>query len=234
MQSLFSLPFFTTPWGLSAIGLTAALILILWDWRWATAGLILTQWGVGNLLVQRFNMPVEWATAFLFVAGLSSIMLAMSAIQVRWNRRVPAAGNVVMRLLIILLAYFLFTTQAIRLPLPLIDAETIGFFSWLSLIALIMLMVGDSPLHTGISMALWLIVVQAITAILLPNPSLIVVVGSIQMVLMLAISYLILPASNAKPDNRPLAHFLPGPNRSTETPASAPMATVTPGGSEHA
>ena len=204
MDSLFTFAFFTTPAGLAAIGLVAALILILWDWRGAVVGLILVQWGVGNLLVQRFNMPSLWAVAFLFLAGLAGAMLSLSAIQVRWNRHVPRAGNLVMRLLIVLLAYFLFTTQNLRLPLPLIDAETVDLLSWLAVISLSMLFVSDSPLHTGISLALWLALVQAATAILLPNPALIMAVGGVEIVLILAYSYLILPTAGTELISRPL------------------------------
>jgi hypothetical protein len=209
MDSLFTFAFFTTPAGLVAIGLVAALTLILWDWRGAVAGLILVQWGVGNLLVQRFNMPGPWALAFLFLAGLAGAMLSLSAIQVRWNLHAPRAGNLVMRLLIVLLTYFLFTTQNLRLPLPLIDAETVDLLSWLALISVGMLLVSDSPLHTGISLALWLIPVHAATAILLPNPALIMVVGSVEMVLILACSYLMLPTAGAALVSPPLPQDRP-------------------------
>jgi len=210
MDALFSFGFFTTQTGFTVIGVVAALIVILWDWRGALAGLILVQWGVGNLLVQRFNMPSLWATAFLLLAGLAGVMLAMSAIQVQWNRHVSRSGNLAMRLVVVLLAYFLFTTQDVRLPLPLIDGETVTLFSWLTLVSLVILLVGDSPLHMGISVALWLVTVQAATAILLPNPALIVIVGSMELALILACSYLVLPAARSALAPR-LAPFDPPP-----------------------
>lgn len=235
MDSLFSFAFFTTQTSFWVIGLVAALIVVLWDWRGALVGLILVQWGVGNLLVQRFNMPGQWATVFLFLAGLAGVMLTMSAIQVRWNRHVPRSGNLAMRLMVVLLAYFLFTTQDVRLPLPLIDPETIDLFSWLTLVSLLMLVVGDSPLHVGVSLALWMVTVQAATAILLPNPALIVVGGSVEIALILACSYLVLPASGAALAPRQMAADQPhvaadGP---TQTPvtnsATAPPAALSGG-----
>ncbi len=236
MDGLFSFGFFTTQTGFIVISVVAALIVILWDWRGALAGLLLVQWGVGNLLVQRFNMPSQWATAFLFLAGLAGVMLAMSAIQVQWNRHVSRSGNLAMRLAVVLLAYFLFTTQDIRLPLPLIDAQTIDLFSWLTLVSLVILLVGDSPLHMGISLALWLVTVQAATAILLPNPALIVIVGSVELVLILACSYLVLPASGAALAPRRVAPDRPHEARDgqIQTPVSTSPTTspaVMPGGS---
>ncbi len=242
MDSLFSFGFFTTQTGFTAIGVVAALIVILWDWRGGLAGLLLVQWGVGNLLVQRFNMPSQWAMAFLFVVGLAGVMLAMSAMQVQWNRHVPRSGNVAMRLVVVLLAYFLFATQDVRLPLPLIDGQTIDLFSWLTLVSLLILLVGDSPLHMGISLALWLVTVQAATAILLPNPALFVIVGSVELALILACSYLVLPASRTTLGPRRMAPDQPqgtadmpiqtqvsnSPVNSSANPSVAPSAAPSP------
>jgi len=195
MSGLLAFEIFTTPAGAIGIGLLAALMVVFWDWRVAIPALILTQWGVSSLLVQRFNMPVEWGGVFLFLAIMSGMLLALSALQVNWNRHVPRSGIMPLRILVVGMAYLLISSQTLRLPIPLIDDTTVTLFTWLALVALLLLLLGDSPLHTGLGLSLWMVPVHAFSTILLPNPTLIVVVGTAQLIMVLACSYLMLPAS---------------------------------------
>ena len=65
-------------------------------------------------------------------------------------------------------------------------------FFWIASCALLTLGLGANPLYAGVALLLWMIPVQAIVAVVLQVPSLVVLVGILEILIALASSYLLM------------------------------------------
>ena len=193
MDSLFSLfGFFASGFGLMFTGAIAGLMILLWDWRASLIGLVIVQLGVSVIAVLVHDVVPQWAIVQTLIMVLCSLILALSGNQVPSSRTLQQSGNWLMRVMALIMLIISWRLFEFQLPLPEIDSRVTLLFLWLAVCALLTLSLSDNPLFTGAALLLWLIPVQAITSILIPLPSLIIIVGALQLFLALAASYLIL------------------------------------------
>ena len=199
MNTFFAqLDFFTTDSGLLLAAGLVALAIVLWEWRLALLSLLVVQVSVAALTVNRYGVASEWGGVQIVVVALCCVILAISAAQRPGGHRLYLAGSIFLRataLVLILLAGYLFEFNA---TLPLLDARTTGFFTWLAVSALLMLALGDSALFSAVALLQWSIVAQAVTSVLLRLPGLVSVIGVLELLIALACSYLVLTESIAR------------------------------------
>lgn len=185
----------TAPAAMVGIGVVAALLVLLWDWRLLLPGLALVQYGVGQLLVYRYGVPAQWLAIYFWVVLLAALILALSPLQTRSYQIVDRSGNPFFRGLLLLLLGVVVYSIAFEVPLPVVDLETARLFLWLAACALLILALTDSPLLTGAGLLLWFIPVQSLMAVILPLPALIALLGALALSIALVCSYLDLAES---------------------------------------
>jgi hypothetical protein len=190
MDFLFGASFWSTSIALWSIGAIALLLVILWDWRLFLPGLALIQYGVGQILVDRYGVPGQWLAIYFWVIVLAVLILALSPLQMGRYQPAHRSGNPFFRGLILLLLGVIVYTLQPDLPLPVLDVATARLFLWLVACAFLVLALTDGALFTGIGLLLWFVPLQSLTAVILPLPSLIALWGILQLVVMLACSYL--------------------------------------------
>ncbi len=204
MEQLFAtLNFFATGTGLLITAASAALIILIWDWRAALVGLFLVQLGTITLGVQRYGLDTQWAVLELIVMLLMLTMLAMSVVQLEKPRSLHQAGNWVVRFLALILIILAWRVIEVNIPVPIFGPSAVSLFGWLALCALLILGLGDNPFFSTIGLLLWLITAQTMLAVLIPSPNLFALIGSVEILVTLACSYLILfdrvPGSDRRP-----------------------------------
>ncbi len=204
MEQLFTaLNFFATGTGLLIIAASAALIILIWDWRAALVGLFLVQLGTVTLGVQRYGLDPQWAVLELIVMLLMLTMLAMSVVQVEKPRSLHQAGNWVMRVLALILIILAWRVIEVNVPVPIFGPSAVSLFGWLALCALLILGLGDNPFFSTIGLLLWLVTAQTMLAVLIPSSNLFALIGGVEILVTLACSYLILfdrvPGSDRRP-----------------------------------
>ena len=196
--------FWGTDNGLTLLGLVAAGMIALWDWRVTLVGLVVIQAGVAAATVTLQTSSSEWAGVVVVVMGLSALMLALSA---RRPARLVShfqAGTLSMRGLLLLLLYYSWSMSGLELPLPEIAPQLADLFVWLTLCVLLMLGLSDSPLFTTAGLLLWLIPAQAMVAVLVDASTLVALIGVLSLMLALAGSYLIVVEQAAVETRAPL------------------------------
>lgn len=190
MDFLLGESFWSTSVALWTVGAIAAFLIVLWDWRLFLPGLALIQYGVGQILVYRYGVPGQWLAIYFWVMALAALILALSPLQMGRHQPSVRSGNPLFRgLILLLLAVIVYTVQP-DLPLPVVDVATTRLFLWLAACAFLVLALTDGALFTGIGLLLWFIPLQSLTAVILPLPSLIALWGILQLVVMLACSFL--------------------------------------------
>lgn len=194
MNLLFQFPIFVGPAGLILLAALAALVVWWWDWRPSLLCLLGIQFGVANVMVQSYQVNPAWMWAHQIVLIIGAGMLAASASQVRLHQHLARPGVGSLRLLALILGGILMRVQMLQIPLPIISYQLAQLFTWFALLAFIMFSFSDHPLHVGVGLSLWLIPTYAICAVLLPNPTLLLLVGTVELLLFLTLSYLTLSA----------------------------------------
>ena len=187
-----ALSFFATPTGFTTIGVIAAVIIIVWDWRLALVGLVIVQLGVAEATVLQQGMPAEWGAIMVGVMALATVILALSVHRTHTRTTLYQSGTWSQRGLIVTLVYASWRLLGWHMPLPEFTTGLSDLYFWLSLCMLIILGMGENPLFTALALLLWLIPVEAVVAVLLEVPALVALVGMIQLLTALACSYLIL------------------------------------------
>lgn len=167
-------------------------MILAWDWRVSLSGLVLIQLGVGALGFIRQGIEAQWIVVQTLIILLCSLILALSTAQVTASPTSRQAGNWMLRLMVIILFYVSWRLFQFEVPIPLIEFDVSLLFTWLSLCALLMLALSDNPLFTASALILWFIPMHVVTAVLFPFTSLIVLFGTLELVLALCCSYLIL------------------------------------------
>lgn len=204
MNSLFSgLSFFASPGGLTLLGVIAAAIVLLWEWRLALLGLFIIQVGVTAAAVHMQQMPAEWAIVIAGVGGLACLMLAMSAQRIDFTGTLYQSGTWLQRTMILALFGLLWRLSADSVQLPEIAPALVQLFTWLLFCLLTIMALSENPLFTGVALLMWIVPVQVVAASLVGVPMLIALIGLLQILLALACSYLVLveqtPAENVAP-----------------------------------
>lgn len=191
---LTTFDFFASGLGIVGIGAVAVAMLLFWDWRLLLLGLGVIQLGVVVLMTKVHQASLEWVQVQVLVITLCVAIFFLSARQIRVALAYQRPGSWFVRVMAVTLLLVCWRLFDFALPLPVIAPPIAQLFLWLSVFALVMLGLGDAPLSTGVALLLWLIPVQGLIQILLPEFRLFVLIGMIQILTALACSYLMLTA----------------------------------------
>lgn len=183
--------FFTTQQGVLLLGLAAAAVVLLWDWRVALAALLLIQVGVAVLLVAVEGVAGQTMVVQAVVIGLCVLMLATSGFQVHVGRTGRQSGGWFFRLLVLLLMVIALESLDLTLVLPGFSTAIARVFGWIGVVAILMLSLGDQPIFTSIALLIWCVLAQAVAAVYVPAPEITVAMGVVELTLGLAASYLV-------------------------------------------
>ncbi|MEZ4726181.1 MAG: hypothetical protein R3E79_03490 [Caldilineaceae bacterium] len=186
--------FFASGLGILAIGAIAVAMLLFWDWRLLLLGVGVIQLGVVVLVTKVHQASLEWVQVQMFVIILCMAICFLSARQIRIALAYQRPGSWLIRVMAVTLLLVCWRLFDFELTLPVVAPPVARLFVWLSVCALVMLGLGDAPLSTGVALLLWLIPVQGVIQILLPEFRLFVLIGIIQILSTLACSYLMLTA----------------------------------------
>jgi len=216
------LDFFATGQGVLALGLLAALIVLLWDWRVALIALVLIQMGVATLLVQIEGASGQIMFVQSLIVALCAVMIAIAGVQVHLRRSGRQSGGWLFRLLVLALLGIALYSLDLSVVLPEVAPAITRIFGWIALIALIMLSLGDNPVFTITALLIWCVLGQAMAALYAPASEVMVAIGLMELVLGLTASYLL------------LAERLPRQVAVVANGNGAPMRPISPqAGSEH-
>jgi hypothetical protein len=217
--------FFATGLGLLLIAGLATTIFLFWEWRSALVTLLLVQLGVVVIMVNVHLLSTGWAWVQLVIMALCTLMLGLSASQMRGRQAARPPGPILLRCLVLVLLLASWRVFDLHLSLPLLNPPIVRLFLWLGLCALTTLALSDSPFFTGVALLLWGVPIHAAIELIVPGHSLFVLIGMMQIVVTLACSYLLLiditPLSETRevatditfPTEHVVRPALPGPER---------------------
>lgn len=193
MDWIFSaLGFFATGIGVLSTIAAAASIVLIWDWRVALAGLFVVQLSLATFGVHVHGVSAQWAMTHILIILLCTLILALSSVQIQSSRSLRQPGNWLLRLLALIVMFMAWRLVNIQVALPEFPPNQVTFLIGLMLCALLLLGLGDNPLFAGVGLLLWIMPVQLIVEVLLPLPTLIAILGALQLLLALTCSYLVL------------------------------------------
>lgn len=204
-EVITQLEFLSGPWIVIGVALCATLIVILADWR-----LVLLAFAAQSVLLTLLStrlLPFEWAVLRMLLGGLVAVLWFISARQVRWGQREeparwwllrrgrgkrwPLLSTVtLLRLLAVLLAGLVFFRLQGRLTLPLLPSDLALACTWLWLMGFLALALSDEPLRAGLGLLTISAGFQLLYAALEPTALAIGLLGSLDLLLGLAVAYL--------------------------------------------
>ncbi|MFN2204080.1 MAG: hypothetical protein ACK2UO_23000 [Caldilineaceae bacterium] len=188
-----SVSFLSSPLGLTLAGALVALAIILWSWQFSLLVVFAVQTAVGAVTVHLSQVPVQWVLIQSAVMALSCLILAMSASKViRSSPTARQSGSIWLRAMAVTLLYGAWRLLDITVSLPETDGNVAQLYGWLALCAVLILGLGASPLFAGVAVLLWITVIQAFVASVLEIPSLVALVGILELLVALACSYLLI------------------------------------------
>jgi hypothetical protein len=196
-------------------GIGAVLIVVPKDWRIVLFGYALVTVMLSLLLSQ--VVPTEWALQQAIAGGMVAIMLFLSARQLddpvrigtprsaAWPR---VASLTTFRLLAVGLVVVVFIAVREQIDVPMISPLFRDAVLWLGLIGLVGLALHEEPLHAGLSLLTFLGAAQLIIFTLIQRRMLVGVLQAGQVLLGLAIAYLVVahglaPLARQERDDEP-------------------------------
>jgi hypothetical protein len=186
-----ALAFLPSNTGLLLTGAITALLILLWDWRFALISIGFIQLSVATSAVLLHAVPAEWGLIQTVIVALVCLMLMLSAREHELHPSIRQTGTGVSRgfLLGMFLAGAWF--MDLQMALPGIDPLVMELFVWLVLCGIMLLGLSDHPLYNGIGLLLWLIPVQAVISVVTPIPVIVAFVGLLILLVGMAVSYLV-------------------------------------------
>jgi hypothetical protein len=190
-------------------GIGAVLIIVPRDWRIVLFGYALVTVMLSLLLSQ--VVPTEWALQQAIAGGMVAIMLFLSARQLGDPERIGAprsaawprvASLTSFRLLAVGLVAVVFVAVREQIDVPVISPLFRDAVLWLGLIGLVGLALHEEPLHAGLSLLTFLGAAELIIFTLVQRRMLVGVLQGGQVLLGLAIAYLVV-AHGLAPLTRP-------------------------------
>ncbi len=188
--------------GLPAVvvaGSAAALIVIARDWRLSLFAYAVFSIMLALLLSQ--IIPAEWALQQVIVGGLIAVMLYLSARQLRSHRhalkaaeaRWPRMASLTsFRFLVVALLAAAFLVLRTRITVPLVDTLFGEALLWLVLISVAGLALHEEPLHAGLALLVFLGAAELLLFTLTQRRMLVGLWQALQLLIGLAIAYLVL------------------------------------------
>lgn len=190
------------------IGVCAIVLVAARDWRLVLAALMALY--VGLTLLTVAILPPEWALLRVVVGGLIAIMWYLSAQRAGWGGRFlpfqqqggvqarPLASTTLFRtLLAIVLAAALLIARP-RLPIPIVDPDIRLVVTWLAAFGLLGLALGEEAMQSGVALLMWIAATQLLLTSLERDPWLIWLLSSAELLIGLAIAYLIVARGSQK------------------------------------
>jgi hypothetical protein len=190
------------------VGIGAVLVVIPRDWRIVLFGYALMTVMLSLLLSQIKPMPAEWALQQVIAGGMVAIVLFLSARQLRgpgqaglprsaaWPR---VASLTTFRALAVGLAAITFAAVRETVDIPLMEPMLRDAALWLALIGLIGLALHEEPLHAGLSLLTFLGAAELVVFTLIQRRMLVGILQGGQVLLGLAIAYLVVAHGLAAP-----------------------------------
>ncbi len=187
--------------GLPAVllaGAGAALIVVARDWRAAIFGYLMVSLMLALLLSQ--ILPAEWGLLQAIAGGLVCVMLFLSARQLRWlaidrhaEARWPRMASLsTFRVLAVGLAAVAYFALYQGIEFPNLAPLFRNALLWLALMGILGLALHEEPLHAGLSLLTFLGGSELLLFSLIQRRMLVGMVLSLQVLLGLAIAYLVL------------------------------------------
>ncbi len=195
--------------GLPAVllaAVAAALIVIVRDWRLALFSYAVLS--VMQALILSHVVPVEWALLQPIIGGMIAVMLFLSARQLQagrsvrptWEARWPQMASLTsFRILAVALAAVAFWTLRSGIRLPVVEPLLRDAVVWLALVGLLGVALHEEPLHAGLALLTTLGGCQLLLFSLIQRRMLVGLVEGGQLLLGLAIAYLMLSRNPARP-----------------------------------
>lgn len=188
---LFSLlAFLSSNLGLLIAGAFTALMILLWDWRFALATLVLVQLTAASAAVSLHDVPAQWALIQSIIVVLVCTMLVLSARAHALRPALRQSGTWVSRGLLLGMLLVGAWFMDIQIALPGMDPLVLELFVWLVLSGIILLGLSDHPIYNGIGLLMWLIPVQVVVTVAVPIPVIVAFVALLVLLIGLAVSYL--------------------------------------------
>jgi hypothetical protein len=187
-------------------GIAAVLIVVPRDWRLVLFGYAVVTVMLSLLLSQ--VVPTEWALQQTIAGGLVAIMLFLSARQLRGPAQVglpksaawPRMASLTpFRALAVGLAAVTFAAVRESVNVPLISPLFRDAVLWLGLISLVGLALHEEPLHAGLSLLTFLGAAELVIFTLIQRQMLVGILQAGQVLLGLAIAYLVVAHGLASP-----------------------------------
>jgi phosphate starvation-inducible membrane PsiE len=187
-------------------GVAAVFIVVPRDWRVVLLGYAILTVMLSLLLSQ--VIPAEWALQQAIAGGLVAVLLYISAGQLRapsylgqprgarWPRMASLTS---FRLLAVGLAAGVFWVVRDSIAFPLVSPLFRDAFLWLGMISLMGLALHEEPLHAGLSLLTFLGATQLVLFTLVQRRMLVGILQGGQVLLGLAIAYLIIAQGLARP-----------------------------------
>ncbi len=203
--------------GLPAVlvaALATAAIVVARDWRVVLLAYAILSTMLALLLSQ--VLPTEWALLQAIVGGLNAVMFYLSARQLRWHpfsgvswegRWPQVASLSTFRALAVVLAAVAFLALREDIELPGVGLLFRDMIFWLVLVGLLGLALHEEPLHAGLSLLTVMGGLQLLLFSLIQRRTMIGVLDGGQVLLGLAISYLMVSRglmSSRRADGREL------------------------------
>jgi len=220
---------FASNLGVLVLGAIAGMIVILWDWRVALAGVLFLQIGVGIVLVQIHQVPGVLVVGQIVAIVLATAMLALAATSTSATGSLHHAANWPLRLLALLFIVGTWWFIDPGYALPLFSLAETDLVIWCAICGLALVCFSGNPIVGGVAVLLWCTPLYAVAAVLLPGSGLAVMVGIAELLLVLACSYLALvePAGAIDPAWR-VRFPLPRAERRLAVIAQPSPAAITP------
>ncbi len=189
----------------------AAAIVVARDWRLSLFGYALVSLMLALLLSQ--IIPTDWALMQAITGGLIAVILFLSARQLRWTpntgqrwelRWPNLASLTSFRLLALVLAAASFAVVRSRIAIPGLDPLFRDALLWLLMMSLLGLCLHSEPLHAGLSLLVFVGAVELLLFTLFQRRMLVGLWMGGQVLLGLAIAYLVVARGLAElaPDDR--------------------------------
>ena len=197
MSGIFSLfSFFATGYGVLFTMALVLALLVAWEWRVMLVIVVILQLAVGTLMVRFHSANPNWMLVQLIAMLISCASLSISVLQMRSTTLVRRRTNLELHLLFAPLLVAGWWLLQVDLPLPELNPALRQLFLWLAVVALVELSIGNDPMSIGVGLLIWCIPLHALAVLFTPIPTLLALIGLLELLLGLACAYLIIADRN--------------------------------------
>ena len=184
--------FFVSGAGVLITATVAGMIVLLWQWQLSLISLFIVQMSISVISVSLYGITPLWAAVQISIIALCCLILMFSVQNAYTSQQLKPAGNWFLRLMALLVVFIGWQFWEISPPFPKLGPQITDLFIWLGLCSMMLFCLSDTPLFTSVALLLWCIPIHTFLAILLPIPTLVVMIGLLELLIALATGYLIM------------------------------------------